>query len=67
MLVLTRKIGETIHIGGQVTVEVKRVSGNRVTLGIEAPRELVILRGELVQGDSRPELGSKVSVNPAEG
>jgi len=48
MLVLSRKTGERIHIGDDVFVEVRRVSGNRVTLAIKAPRDVRILRGELM-------------------
>jgi carbon storage regulator len=47
MLVLSRKIGEKIHVGNDITVEVRRVAGNRVTLAIDAPRQVRILRGEL--------------------
>lgn len=47
MLVLSRKSGEQIHIGENITVEVRRVAGNRVTLALHAPREVRILRGEL--------------------
>lgn len=47
MLVLSRKIGEKIHVGNDITIEVRRVAGNRVTLAVEAPREVRILRGEL--------------------
>lgn len=47
MLVLSRKSGERIHVGDDITVEVRRVAGNRVTLAIEAPRSVRILRGEL--------------------
>ncbi|MCA9234371.1 MAG: carbon storage regulator [Planctomycetales bacterium] len=49
MLVLSRKVGEKIHIGDGIVVEVRRVAGNRVTLAVEAPRELRILRGELYE------------------
>ena len=49
MLVLSRRIGERLHLGDNVVIEVKRISGCRVTLGIDAPRELRILRGELVK------------------
>ena len=49
MLVLSRKIGERIHIGNDVFVEVRRVAGNRVTLAISAPKNVRILRGELVE------------------
>jgi carbon storage regulator len=53
MLVLSRKIGERIRIGngtGDAAIEVivKRVAGDRVTLGIAAPAHVKILRGELV-------------------
>ncbi len=47
MLVLSRKIGEKIHVGDDITIEVRRVAGNRVTLAVEAPRTVRILRGEL--------------------
>lgn len=47
MLVLSRKSSERIHIGNNITVEVRRIAGNRVTLAIEAPRDIRILRGEL--------------------
>ena len=49
MLVLSRKVGEKIHIGNGVVVEVRRVAGNRVTIAVEAPRNMRILRGELVE------------------
>ena len=49
MLVLSRKVGERIHIGDDVVVEVRRISGNRVTLALRAPRDVRILRGELEQ------------------
>ena len=47
MLVLSRKVGESIKIGDGITIVVNRISGNRVTLGLEAPREMRIVRGEL--------------------
>ncbi len=40
MLVLSRKEGEKLVIGENITVVVSRVSGNRVTLGIEAPADV---------------------------
>jgi len=47
MLVLSRKTGERIHVGNNITIEVRRIAGNRVTLALEAPRDVRILRGEL--------------------
>lgn len=49
MLVLSRKMGERIHIGEDIFVEVRRVAGNRVTLAICAPKNVRILRGELFE------------------
>ncbi|MEX0978926.1 MAG: carbon storage regulator [Pirellulales bacterium] len=47
MLVLTRKLGETIRVGDNVTLTVLDVRGGNVKVGIEAPAEVRILRGEL--------------------
>jgi carbon storage regulator CsrA len=47
MLVLSRKVGERVVIGEGIIVVVKRVSGQRVTFGIEAPHDVKIIRGEL--------------------
>jgi carbon storage regulator len=47
MLVLSRKVGETISIGDDVTISVVKLSGNRVRIGIDAPDDVEVLRGEL--------------------
>ena len=47
MLVLSRKTGERIRIGDNVTVTIVRIGPNNVRLGIEAPRDLNIVREEL--------------------
>ncbi|NLX55261.1 MAG: carbon storage regulator [Planctomycetaceae bacterium] len=47
MLVLSRKVGEQIVIGDNITVIVNKISGNRISLGIEAPHDVRIVRGEL--------------------
>ena len=49
MLTLTRRVGQTITIGGDIEVTVVSVSGGRVRLGIRAPRELPVHRAELVE------------------
>ena len=53
MLILRRKVGEKIVIGEGITVVVSRVSGGRVTLGIEAPSDVHIVRGELRPFDEK--------------
>jgi len=47
MLILTRQEGERIYIGDKIIVEVTRYSNERVRLGINAPPEKVVVRGEL--------------------
>lgn len=47
MLILSRKAGEKLFVGENITIEVTRVRGNRVTLGISAPADIHILRDEL--------------------
>ena len=47
MLVLSRKVGETIEIDGQIKIQIVKLNGNRVRVGIEAPNDVHILRGEL--------------------
>ena len=49
MLVLSRKVGDKLVIDGSITVEVVRIHGNRITLGVVAPSDVKILRGELAQ------------------
>jgi len=54
MLVLSRNEGECIHIGDDVVVTIVRTAGGRVRVGVQAPRETNIVRGELIgiQADS---------------
>lgn len=47
MLVLSRKVGDSIRIGDNIEIVVNRISGNRVTIGVEAPKDVRILRGEV--------------------
>lgn len=57
MLVLSRHVGEKLLIGDNVTVTIVRIGPNTVRVGIEAPRDMKIVREELVihiqgEGDS---------------
>jgi len=47
MLVLTRKIGEIVRVGGDVTVQVLEIKAGQVKLGLEAPRRVQIYREEV--------------------
>ncbi len=51
MLVLSRKTGEKIRIGENVTVTIVRIGPNNVRLGIDAPRDLNIVREELCSNE----------------
>jgi carbon storage regulator len=65
MLVLSRKEGEKLVIGDNITVVVSRVAGNRVTLGIEAPSDVRIVRGELKpQEEAKAASGTHKQVVP---
>ena len=49
MLILTRRVGETVVIGNDVTVTVLGVKGNQVRLGVNAPREVAVHREEIYE------------------
>ncbi len=47
MLVLSRKENEQLMIGDNIVLTITRISGNRVAIGIDAPRDVRVVRGEL--------------------
>ncbi len=49
MLILTRRVGETVMIGDEVAVTVLRVKGNQVRLGVNAPKSVSVQREEIFQ------------------
>jgi carbon storage regulator len=50
MLILTRKVGEALMVGSEVTVTVMAVKGNQVRIGISAPQDVEVHRKEIYDG-----------------
>ncbi len=67
MLILTRRVGETVMIGNDVTVTVLGVKGNQVRVGVNAPRDVAVHREEIFERIKREEQdgGATSSSRPA--
>jgi carbon storage regulator len=60
MLILTRRVGETVVIGDEVTVTVLGVKGNQVRLGVNAPRHVAVHREEIYERIKREQTDEEV-------
>lgn len=60
MLILTRRVGETLMIGDEVTVTVLGVKGNQVRIGVNAPKEVAVHREEIYERIKREQEASHV-------
>lgn len=60
MLILTRRVGETVMIGDEVTVTVLGVKGNQVRVGVNAPKDVAVHREEIYERIQQEESGAPV-------
>ena len=64
MLILTRRVGETLMIGDDVTVTVLGVKGNQVRIGINAPKDVSVHREEIYERIKNEQSGGAPSPSP---
>lgn len=62
MLILTRRVGETLVIGDEIEVTVLAVKGNQVRIGVKAPRDVAVHREEILERIRREEEASEQPV-----
>ena len=67
MLILTRRVGETLMIGDEVTVTVLGVKGNQVRIGVNAPKDIAVHREEIYERIKREQDGSAQVIEPPPG
>ena len=64
MLILTRRVGETVMIGDDVTITVLGVKGNQVRVGINAPKHVAVHREEIYERIKREQQSEEVAETP---
>jgi carbon storage regulator len=64
MLILTRRVGETVMIGDDVTITVLGVKGNQVRVGINAPKHVAVHREEIYERIKREQQSEEIAEKP---
>ena len=64
MLILTRRVGESLMIGQDIEVAVLSVKGNQIRIGIKAPKEVSVLRQELIEAGAPGAAANKPGDTP---
>jgi len=66
MLILTRRVSETLMIGDDVTITVLGVKGNQVRIGVNAPKEVAVHREEIYQRIQNEKMGDDIDSDSEE-
>ena len=66
MLILTRRVGETLMIGDEVTVTVLGVKGNQVRIGVNAPKDIAVHREEIYERIKREQDSASAGSAPSQ-
>jgi carbon storage regulator len=65
MLILNRRVGETLRIGEEIAVTVLGIQGHQIRIGIQAPKSVPVYREEIYLRIAEENLGSGVAVSPS--